>query len=85
MTTRSSTRFRAPQVRPGPTFAQARAQMRAGAALHLTYIEGRPTWELNDHGVAPEVVSLLLACSEIIAADDVLFPGEPSQTWKARR
>jgi hypothetical protein len=77
-------RFRAPRGRPGPTFAQARAQMRAGAVLRLAYVKGRPAWTLGDLDVAAETVSLLLACNEIVAAGDALF-GEPSQTWRLRQ
>jgi hypothetical protein len=59
--------------------------MRGGAGLRLAYIKGRPTWTLGDLDVAAETAAVLLACSEIVPADDALFPGEPPQTWRLRQ
>ena len=81
----SSTRFRGPRLRPGPTFAQALERMRDGAVLRLEYDQGAPAWELGGLGIAPEVVALILACREVEAADDSLFAGVPCQTWRLRR
>jgi hypothetical protein len=82
----SAARFRVPRARQGPTFNQARAQMRGGAVLRLSYTKGRPTWTLGDLKVAAETVAVLLACSEIVPAEDTLFPGEePPQTWILRQ
>jgi hypothetical protein len=86
MVTRSpSTRFRAPQLRPGPSFAQARERMQAGALLRLEYSRGAPIWELEGKAVSPEIVSLLISCRDVEPDNDSLFDGAAAQTWKIRR
>jgi hypothetical protein len=69
----------------GLTFRAAIALLRDGGLLYLTYIRNQPVWDLNGFGVAPEVVSLLLACGDVEPAGDGLFAGVPCQTWRLRK
>jgi hypothetical protein len=85
MPMRSSTRSRAPRLRPGPTFAQAIERMRGGALLRLEYLKGAPVWTLGGVDVAPEVVALVLACGEVEPDNDSLLAGAPGQTWRFQR
>lgn len=86
MATRSSsTRFRAPLRRPGPSFAEALQQLRNGGVLRLTYIKNLPVWDLNDRPVSAEVVALLASHSEIKPDDDGLFEGAAAQSWRIRQ
>jgi hypothetical protein len=85
MPTRSSVRFRAPRLRPGPTFAQATERMRGGALLRLEYRQGAPAWTLDSVDVALEVVALVLACGEVEPDNDSLFAGAANQTWRLRQ
>jgi hypothetical protein len=80
----SSTRFRPPRLRAGPTFVQALRRLQAGKVLQLTYVRSLPHWDLDDRPVSPEVVSLLLGCSEVEPDPDALFPGAPAQCWRIR-
>jgi hypothetical protein len=80
-----STRFRAPRVRPGPSFPEALARLKAGGVLRLTYIRNAPVWDLDDFPVSPEVVSLLTFCSEVAPDNDGLFDGAAPQSWRLRR
>jgi hypothetical protein len=76
------TRYRPPRLRPGLSFPRAVEKMRAGGLLRLQYVQGKPVWEIGDLGVDPETVALLISCKEIEPADDALFIGAPSQTWR---
>jgi hypothetical protein len=84
MPARSSTRFRAPQSRSGPTFAQAIERMRSGALLRLEYRQGAPAWTLSGVDITSEVVALILACGEVEPDNDSLLVGTPGQTWRLR-
>ena len=79
-----STRFRAPNQRPGPSFVQALALMRAGGLLQLTYIKGAPVWELGGFAISPETVALLACCQDVEPTGDALFSGAPGQTWRIK-
>jgi hypothetical protein len=70
--------------RAGPSFARALEQMKRGAPLKFEFDRTRPVWSLGDESVSAEVVTLLLACREIEADADTLFPNTPAQVWRLR-
>jgi hypothetical protein len=81
----SSARFRSPNQRIGPSFAEAIERMKAGGLLRLQYVRSRPVWNLDDTLVSPETVALIMGCGYMEATGDALFPGAVSQTWRVSR
>lgn len=80
----ASTRFRTEKQRNGPSFSDAYAQLKAGVVLRLEYYRGLPRWELGGREVSPEVIALLVSCSDVVADSDALIPGMPAQSWRIR-
>jgi hypothetical protein len=80
----SSTRFRPPRLRSGLSFVAALERMKAGAILGFEFDRTRPAWSIGDEAVSAEVVTLLLACREVEADVDSLFPHTPAQVWRLR-
>jgi hypothetical protein len=58
--------------------------MRRGAALHLHYQNGQPTWRLSTgRPVTHETATRVIVSENVVSVGDSLFPGCcPSQTWR---
>jgi hypothetical protein len=57
--------------------------MKQGAALHLFYERGHPTWKLsNGTFIAPETADAVINNPRVAGVGDALFPDHPSQTWR---
>jgi hypothetical protein len=80
----SSARFRSSQQRQRLSFPEAIERLRGGSLLRLEYDRAKPAWTLDDKPISPEIVTLLLSCSEVEAADAGLFDGAAGQTWRMR-
>jgi hypothetical protein len=58
-------------------------RMRSGEALHLTYTQSGPRWELSSNGiVGSEIAALVIQSASITDAGDALFAGNTAQTFK---
>ena len=57
--------------------------LKAGAALHLAYQDGRAIWRLSPGPPVPsEVAGVITHSPNVVALGDSLFPDHPGQTWR---
>ena len=57
--------------------------LKAGAALHLAYQDGRAIWRLSPGPpVTSEIASVITHSPNVVALGDSLFPDHPGQTWR---
>ena len=57
--------------------------LKAGAALHLAYQDGRAIWRLSPgRPVTSEIASVITHSPNVVALGDSLFPDHPGQTWR---
>jgi hypothetical protein len=57
--------------------------LRADAALHLTFVNGRALWSLSSGVFVPaDVAELVIDKSGVTPCDGALFPDVPAQTWR---
>jgi hypothetical protein len=59
------------------------AEMRNGAALHLTHARSGPIWALSTgKQITDHVARLVIASSSVVDVGDALFEGVPAQTYR---
>jgi hypothetical protein len=59
------------------------AEMRNGAALHLTHARGGPIWALSTgKQITDHVARLVIASSNVVGVGDALFAGCRAQTYR---
>jgi hypothetical protein len=59
------------------------AAIRRGASLHLSYQNGRPTWQLSTGEAVPvDVAEIVIKAPGVVSVGDALFPNHPAQTWR---
>ena len=57
--------------------------LKAGAALHLAYQDGRAIWRLSPGPpVTSEIAGVITHDPNVVALGDSLFPDHPGQTWR---
>jgi hypothetical protein len=57
-------------------------EMRRGAALHLQFIRGEPSWTLSGRPVPPSIAKLVTASASVVGVGDALFDGCSAQTYR---
>lgn len=65
--------------------AKVTSAMKRGATLHCSYTFARVVWKLSTGmSVNPGIAELVIRNPHIVDAEDGLFPGGRSQTWRYR-